>query len=93
MLSDYLRENSPLIKYTLTVPCLRLTSYVIGTALIKYKSFAPVKITVQRRRLRSIIRDLIFIACKHVKHAHDETLKFGRSSPWFDVYKKISISL
>lgn len=66
---------------------------VIGTALIKYKDLAPVKITVQRRRLRSIIRDLIFIACKHVKHAHDETLKFGRSSPWFDVYKKISISL
>ena len=66
---------------------------VIGTALIKYKNLAPVKITVQRRRLRSIIRDLIFIACKHVKHAHNETLKFGRYSPWFDVYKKISISL
>ncbi|EDM25383.1 hypothetical protein LNTAR_22095 [Lentisphaera araneosa HTCC2155] len=66
---------------------------VIGNHLIHNKSLAPIKIKVQRRRLRCVIRDLIFIACKHVKHAGDEFLKFGRHCPWFKLYQKISFSL
>ena len=66
---------------------------VIGTHLIKNKPLAPVKIKGQRRRLRCVIRDLILIACKHVKHSGDEFLKFGRHCPWFKLYQKISFSL
>ena len=66
---------------------------VIGTHLIENKSLAPVRIRGARRRLRCVIRDLVFIACKHVKHAGDQFLKFGRQCPWFKLYQKISLSL
>ncbi|NQZ57315.1 MAG: IS1380 family transposase [Lentisphaeraceae bacterium] len=66
---------------------------MIGQLLIANKELAPVKIKGQRRRLRTVIRDLIFLACKHVKHSHKEVLKFGRSCPWFEVFQKISVSI
>jgi hypothetical protein len=66
---------------------------VIGTHLIENKSLAPIRIRGTRRRLRCVIRDLILIACKHVKHAGDEVLKFGRHCTWFKLYQKISLSL
>lgn len=66
---------------------------IIGQTLVEHKKLAPVKIKGKRRRLRTVIRDLIFIACKHVRHSGKETLKFGRNSPWFEVFKKISTSL
>lgn len=65
----------------------------IGQLLIKNKELAPVKIKGQRRRLRTVIRDLILLACKHVKHSGKDILKFGRRCPWFDVFQKISLSI
>jgi len=69
------------------------TLRMIGQLLIENKNLAPVKIKGQRRRLRTVIRDLILLACKHVKHSSKEILKFGRSCPWFEVYQKISASI
>jgi hypothetical protein len=69
------------------------TLRIIGQLLIENKHLAPVKINGQRRRLRTVIRDLILLACKHVRHSNKDILKFGRSCPWFEVYKKISISI
>jgi len=66
---------------------------IIGQLLIDNKHLAPVKIKGKRRRLRTVIRDLILLACKHVKHSGNEILKFGRYSPWFEVYKRISLSI
>ena len=66
---------------------------IIGQLLIENKHLAPVKIKGKRRRLRTVIRDLILLACKHVKHSGNEILKFGRYSPWFEVYKRISLSI
>lgn len=66
---------------------------IIGQLLIENKHLAPVKIKGMRRRLRTVIRDLIFLACKHVRHSYRNTLKFGRTCPWFEVYKRISISI
>ena len=66
---------------------------IIGRLLIENKHLAPVKIKGKRRRLRTVIRDLILMACKHVKHSGNETLKFGRYSPWFEVYERISLSI
>lgn len=66
---------------------------IIGQLLITHKHLAPVKIKGQRRRLRTVIRDLILVACKYVSHSNKHILKFGRSSPWFNVYKAISLSI
>ncbi len=66
---------------------------IIGQLLIDNKHLAPVRIKGKRRRLRTVIRDLILLACKYVRHSNKDTLKFGRSSPWFEVYKRISLSI
>jgi len=66
---------------------------MIGQLLISNKELAPVKIKSSRRRLRTVIRDLIFCACKYVRHSKRELLKFGRHCPWFEVFVKISRSL
>lgn len=66
---------------------------MIGQSLICNKKLAPVKIKGQRRRLRTVIRDLVFVACRLVKHSGAEVLKFGRHCPWFEVFAKISQSL
>jgi len=66
---------------------------IIGQLLIDNKHLAPVRIKGKRRRLRTVVRDLILLACKYVRHSNKDTLKFGRSSPWFEVYKRISLSI
>ncbi|MCM8541162.1 MAG: IS1380 family transposase [Lentisphaeraceae bacterium] len=65
----------------------------IGQLLIDNKHLAPIRIKGLRRRLRTVIRDLILLACKHVRHANKDILKFGRNCPWFEVYKRISLSI
>ena len=65
----------------------------IGQLLVEHKHLAPVKIKGQRRRLRTVIRDLILVACKHVRHSGKDILKFGRHCSWFEVYKVISTKI
>ena len=36
-----------------------------------------------RRRLRSVTQDLMYLACRLVRHARPLRLVFGRHSPWF----------
>lgn len=69
------------------------TLRIIGQLMVKNKKLAPIRIRGLRRRLRTVIRDIIFIACKHVKHSGKNTLKFGRDCPWFKLFKKISTQL
>jgi hypothetical protein len=65
--------------------CLRL----VGQAALKYKESLPVRLNVQRRRLRSVLQDLMYIACKRVKHSNSIFLKFGAHCPWFDIFRKL----
>lgn len=48
---------------------------------------------VKRRRLGSLIRDMILVACKVVRHAGREVLKLPRSWPWSEVMLAIDIRL
>jgi hypothetical protein len=50
---------------------------------------APVKENVSRRRLRSVLRDLIYVGCKFVRHANTVTVKFGRRCPWFSCFREV----
>jgi len=69
----------------LSFNCLR----IIGQNSLRLTELLPRTFNVARRRLRSVMQDLIHIACKVVSHANTKTLKFGRNCPWFNIFKKL----
>lgn len=62
---------------------------LLGQSALKMKDALPRKFKVQRRRLRSVIQDLIYIACKRTRHSGSIFLKLGRHCPWFDVFRQL----
>jgi hypothetical protein len=50
---------------------------------------APLKKKVFRRRIKTVIQNLITLASKLVKHARRVFLKFGQHSPWFTTFKRL----
>lgn len=64
---------------------------LLGQTALSMRELLPVKLKVKRRRLGSVMKDLIYIACKRVEHANRIILKFGRNCPWFNVFKKLSL--
>lgn len=67
---------------TIAFNCLRL----IGQQTLRMTELLPRTYTVARRRLRSVMQDLIHVACKVVAHANRVFLKFGRSCPWYRAF-------
>ena len=64
----------------------------IGQDVIELASIAPRKMDVSRRRLRSVMQDMIYIGCKIVSHAGSNILKFGRNCKWFKVFATLHAS-
>ncbi len=62
---------------------------LLGQSALKMKEALPRKFKVQRRRLRSVIQDLIYIACKRTRHSGAIFLRLGRHCPWFDVFRQL----
>ncbi len=69
----------------LAFTCLR----TIGQQMLKRKELSPVKLPVKRRRIKSVIRDLILIACKYVRRSKQRFIKLGRCNPWFKMYEAL----
>jgi len=69
--------------------CLR----ILGQKALTFKDKLTVRLNITRRRLRSVIQDLIYIACKRISHANYITLKFGRNCPWFGIFRQLYITL
>ena len=65
--------------------CLRF----IGQEALACKESLPVKIDVARRRIRSVLQDLIYVGCKFTRHAGQIILKFGRHCPWFNAMRMV----
>jgi hypothetical protein len=53
------------------------------------KPDSPLKGGVQRRRVRTVMQNLIMIASKLVSHARQLYLKFGSESPWFKTFRRV----
>jgi hypothetical protein len=70
---------------TLAFNCLR----ILGQRALRMKELLPRKFDVMRRRLRSVMQDLIYVACKIVNHANNKILKFGRHCPYFKIIKEL----
>ena len=69
----------------LSFNCLRM----LGQNALRMTRLLPRSFNVERRRLRSVMQDLIHVACKVVSHAGMKILKFGRDCPWFHVFKEL----
>jgi len=48
---------------------------------------------VSRRRLRSVMQDMIYLACRMVKHARQWKLSFGRHCPWFNAWRRVYLQV
>lgn len=42
-----------------------------------------------RRRIRTVIQDLMYMACRVISHARKKILSFGRRCPWAEVWKAL----
>lgn len=50
---------------------------------------APIQKQVSRRRVRSVMQDLVYLACRLVRHARCWTLSFGRHCPWLTTWRRV----
>jgi len=50
---------------------------------------APIRKQVSRRRVRSVMQDLVYLACQLVRHARRWILSFGRHCPWFTTWRRV----
>ncbi|MBG9794734.1 hypothetical protein ABD76_20530, partial [Paenibacillus dendritiformis] len=50
---------------------------------------APLRNKVSRRRVKTVIENLIWLASRMVEHARQTKLRFGRHSPWFQTFQRI----
>lgn len=61
---------------------------IIGQESLQ-KPDAPLRKQVQRRRIRTVIQNMIYLAARPVYHARQFKLCFGCYSPWFKTMKRI----
>jgi hypothetical protein len=65
---------------------------LIGKVCLR-ETDAPIRKQVLRRRVRSVIQDLIYLSCRLVRHARRLRLSFGRHCPWFDTWRRVYLQL
>ncbi len=64
----------------------------IGDEVIARAHLAPVKIEVERLRLKTVLQNIVYTAVRVVRHAREVWLHFGRNCLWFDVIEDIARS-
>jgi hypothetical protein len=61
----------------------------MGSDLLSVPGDLPVKLDVTRRRIKSVIQNLVNVAGKLVKTGGRVILKIGRRCPWFDPFERL----
>lgn len=93
--SDLGVERLPSSKFSTNKTILLLANIAynvlrtIGQASIEIPKDMPVKKTMKRRRLKNVLRDLIYVGCKYVKTGGYKKLNFGSECSWFKVIKRL----
>ncbi len=64
---------------------------IVGQESLKRED-APLRKPVQRRRIRTVIQNLITLAAKMTKHARRQYLRLGRRNPWFAVFRRLYLA-
>ena len=49
----------------------------------------PIRKNVKRRRIKTVIRDMILSAAKFVRHSRRKFIKFGKHNKWFAVINNL----
>lgn len=86
---DMGQESLPSGKFAANALILNLATLAynslrfIGQEMLFCRKLLSVEIKVSRRKLRSVLQDMIYIGCKLVRQANMLILKFGRNCPWF----------
>ena len=57
------------------------------------KDDAPIRKRPFRRRIRSVMQDLIYLACRVVNHARGLKLSFARECPWFTTWRRVYLRM
>jgi len=53
----------------------------------------PIRKRPSRRRVRSVMQDMIYLACRMMKHARQWKLAFGRHCAWFNTWRRVYLRL
>jgi len=61
----------------------------IGQTALKHKALLPAETNVKRKRLRKVISDLIYIACKYVCRSRQYFIRIWEKNPWGKVFKEV----
>jgi hypothetical protein len=64
----------------------------MGCDLLSFPCDLPVKLDVGRRRIRSVMQNLVNVAGKLVKSGGRIMLKISRKCPWFDPFERLFAS-
>ncbi len=54
----------------------------IGQGILALAEMVPAQVKVQRRRLRSVLQDIMYLACKYVRRGRQYFLKFNHACHW-----------
>ncbi len=57
----------------------------IGIDTAELKELAPIKMDVKRRRIKSVLQDIIYSACKYVESGGYYKVKFGYDCAWYPI--------
>lgn len=61
----------------------------IGVDMLEFVEDMPMKIKVQRRRIKSVLQDIIYSACKYVSTGNAKIIKFGIENRWWKIIDKL----
>jgi len=64
----------------------------IGCDLLSFPGDLPIKFDVGRRRIKSVIQNIVNVAGKLVKTGGRTMLKISRKCPWFDPFERLFAS-
>ncbi len=61
----------------------------IGIDAVSLKAYAPIKMNIKRRRIKSVMQDIIYSACKYVISGGYHKVKFGCDCAWYAVISRL----
>ena len=54
----------------------------IGQGVLAVAGEVAERLQVQRLRLRTVLQDIMYLACKYVRSGHRHVVKLAKDSPW-----------